>query len=73
MSHGLAGKAKSTKHMRGAGLRGSGNPIVSMDCVFIGNESNDDADGVKAKMKYKLRVRSSRLRTMMFRKQRFWS
>jgi len=47
--HCLAGKAKSTKHMQGAGLGVSETPIISMDYMFMGDKSaeviEEDAEG----------------------------
>ena len=37
--HCLAGKAKSTKHMQGAGLGVNETPIISMDYMFMGDKS----------------------------------
>ena len=39
--HCLAGKAKSTKHMQGAGLGVSETPIISMDYMFMGDKNTD--------------------------------
>ena len=44
--HCLAGKAKSMKHMQGAGLGVSETPVVSMDYMFMGDRSKEaDVEG----------------------------
>ena len=42
--HCLAGKAKSTKHMQGAGLGVSETPVINADYMFMGNKSRNASD-----------------------------
>ena len=70
--HCLAGRAKSTKHMQGAGLGVSETPVINMDYMFMGdtNRSANDDDGEEETQITKEKLRKT---TEMTRKRRYWS
>ena len=42
--HCVAGKAKANKHVHTGGLEASETPVVSMDYMFMGDRSSEDAE-----------------------------